>query len=753
MTERKQITVRGVVQGVGFRPFIYRLATEHKLTGFVLNSARGVIIEAQGETSSLSAFISDIKNKLPGLASIDSLECADMAVIDEKSFEIHSSVDGDANAAIIPADIAICPDCARDIADQNNRRYNYPFTNCTNCGPRFTIVRELPYDRAKTEMSAFPMCPDCTAEFENPTDRRFHAQPNACPVCGPQLQLNVDGKIFVKHEAAQQAAKLISEGKTVALKSLGGFQLACDALNGAAIARLRAAKNRPHKPFALMFADCASVRRFCRMNADEEKLFLSAAAPIVMLQKLGTELDAAAPKLSTIGAMAAYTPLHLVLFNELAKTGFTGPLVMTSANRRDEPIQTSAAGVTSSLSGTFDAVLDHNRGIHNRCDDSVMFIANGKPRLVRRARGFVPQSIKLSGDGPCVFGAGGQMKGAFCLTRGNEAFMSQHIGEMDEPESETFYLETLAKMQKLLGAKPVIAAHDLHPDYAATRIAQSLGIKTFAVQHHFAHAASVLAEHGIKEPVLAVVLDGTGLGPDGTVWGGEILLTDGKNWQRRGALQSVRLPGGDAAAVEIWRMGLAWAMHAFGDNWQSAAGHLFAKMQAETATVSRMAQSGFNSPYTTSMGRLFDAISFICGGPEKVSYEAQAAMEFEALAEGKTQDGWHFDIAKDKTGLWSMDPAPLIRAAFENPVSPKEAAQKFHGALSQATTQILLKLSQETGIKKAALSGGVFQNKLFLELAEQQLTSSGFELHTNINSPTNDGGIALGQCWAAILNN
>ena len=752
MTERKKITARGVVQGVGFRPFIYRLAVAHGLTGFVLNSAAGVIIEAQGDKTALENFTCAIKTQLPAQARLEALLCVDIAPKDDTTFEIRASLNCEANSASIPADLALCPDCARDIADSANRRRNYPFTNCTNCGPRFTIVKELPYDRALTEMAPFEMCPQCRAEFENPLDRRFHAQPNACPVCGPQLRLSYAGKVFKEHAALEEAARLILDGKIVAIKSLGGFQLACDAQNTGAVARLRAAKKRPDKPFAVMFADCVSARRYCLLNEDEKNLFLSAAAPIVMLKKTGTELDAVAPKLSCVGAMAAYTPLHSVLFNELAEQGFDGPLVMTSANRRDEPIQVEADGVEKTLSGVFDAVLDHDRGIHNRCDDSVAFVSGGKTRLMRRARGFVPQAIKLPDSGPCVLGAGGQMKNAFCLTRANEAFLSQHIGELDEPESEAFYLETLAKLQKLLGAKPAIVAHDLHPDYTATRIAKNLGIQTFAVQHHFAHAAGVLAEHGITEPVLTVVLDGTGLGPDGTVWGGEILLTDGKNWQRRAALETVRLPGGDAAAVEIWRMGLAWATRAFGDNWRNAAGHLFAKIPDEAATVARMAESGFNSPYTTSMGRLFDAIAFLCNGPASVTYEAQAAMEFEALADGKAQQGWHFDIAKDANGLWRMDPSPLIRAAVENPLPPKEAAQKFHGALSEATTKTLLKISQETGIKKTALAGGVFQNRLFLELLEAELAGSGFEVYTNSQSPTNDGGLALGQAWAALRN-
>jgi len=734
------------VQGVGFRPFVSRLAKEHGITGWTANTPAGVIIEAEGEPEKLERFSADLKTRRPPQSRIDSITMSPLPAAGDAVFEIRQSRSGQAGAAIIPADLAVCPACARDIAEPDNRRFNYPFANCTDCGPRFTIVKSLPYDRANTTMSEFEMCADCAREFGDPDNRRFHAQPNCCPVCGPHITLECGARTFSGETALPEAARLILSGAIAAVKSLGGFQLACDAANAAALDRLRKAKNRPAKPFALMAACAAAAKKFCEMSAEEEALFNSPAAPAVMLRKK-ENAPAVSPGLATAAVMAAYTPLHRLLFAELAKRGFDGPLVMTSANLRDEPICISKEQVLQRLPGLAGAVLDHNRGIHNRCDDSVAFVQDGQPRIIRRARGYTPQSVRLGRGGGCALGAGGQMKGAFCLARGAEAFLSQHIGEMDEPGCESFYLETLEKMQALLGVKAETAAHDLHPDYAATRIAKSLGVKTVAVQHHYAHIASVMAEHDINGPVIGLAFDGTGLGPDGSIWGGEILVCEGAKWERRGALKAVRLPGGDVAAVEIWRMALSWIMSVYGNNWRDKAGRVFGGLDG-VDTAARMIESGFNSPYTTSMGRLFDAMSFLCGGPAKAGYEAQAAMEFESLCRGGADDGWNFDIYKEN-GLWVMDPSPLIRAALENPLPRAAAARRFHGALCAAAAAAVQKISPESGTKKIALSGGVFQNRLLLGLCTGRLARAGYEVYCNRQVPANDGGLALGQVYAA----
>ncbi|MDD2772899.1 MAG: carbamoyltransferase HypF [Elusimicrobiales bacterium] len=744
---RKKITVTGIVQGVGFRPFIYRVAGENGVSGWVSNTSGGVVIEAEASAAALEKFIAEITSAAPPQSRVDSVSTEDIVPQGLSGFEIRQSLSRAENSAIIPADLAVCGDCARELADPADRRYDYPFINCTNCGPRFTIVKTLPYDRASTTMSAFRLCPDCKAEFEDPSNRRFHAQPNACPVCGPGARL--DG--YAGPRPLAEAARLLAGGSIVAVKSLGGFQFACGALDNEAVGRLRAAKRRPFKPLAVMMADMETVRRYCAVSEEEERLLRSAPAPAVMLKKsVPGALPLAAPGLDTLGVMLPYTPLHRVLFSELAALGFNEPLVMTSANLRDEPIAISAESFAGGLSGIAAAVLDHNREIHNRCDDSVAFCSAGKTRLVRRARGWVPGGIKLPRGGPCVLGAGGQMKGAFCLTRGAEAFLSQHIGEMDEPESDNFYRESLAKLSALLGARPETAACDLHPDYAATRIAKSLGLKIAEVQHHFAHIASVLAEHGLEEPAIGIAFDGSGLGPDKTVWGGEILLTDGAKWERAGSLRSARLPGGDAAAVEIWRMGLSWLREVFGENWRDKAPQIFARMEpAPAETVEKMVLSGFNSPHTTSMGRLFDAVSFICGGPAVVTYEAQAAMEFEAAALARAEGGWRFDVYKEG-GLWIMDPAPVIRAAAAGGLAAGSASRKFHSAVYRAALAAATGISAETGIKKISLSGGVFQNALLLKLFEEGFARAGFAVYSNLQAPSNDGGLALGQAWAAL---
>ncbi|MCX5783263.1 MAG: carbamoyltransferase HypF [Elusimicrobia bacterium] len=745
--QAKKIIISGLVQGIGFRPFIYRLAKEHGICGWVLNSPKGVEIFAQGRAANVKIFTSEIKTKAPQKSRIDKLVVLQARSADVKKFEIKESLKRGAKKSIIPTDLAICPDCAREILDKADRRFLYPFANCTNCGPRFTIVKKMPYDRAFTTMREFKMCPDCAQEFTDPLNRRFHAQPNACDICGPQVYL---GKLR-GIRAMEKAAEQITKGEIIAIKSLGGFHLACDALNKKAVEKLRLKKSRPHKPFAIMAEALSSVKKFCHVSGEEEKFLLSEKAPAVMLKKRSAGFaPQVAPNLSALAVMVAYTPLHKILFYLLKKMGFNNPLVMTSANAKDEPICISDGEIRQKLSAVTDCMLSHNREIHNRCDDSVGFICDGKPRLTRRARGFALEPIKLSHNAISVLGMGGELKNTFCLTRQDEAFMSCHIGDMNERETENFYLSALSKMKKLLGARPAVIAHDLHPDYATTKLAAKMPGKKIAVQHHAAHIFSVMAEHKINSPVIGVAWDGTGYGPDGSIWGGEFMVADGKNWRRMASLKPVALPGADAGAIEIWRMGLSWLKTALGENWRKHIS-LFAEVdRKKLLSVDKMIDAKINCPLTSSMGRLFDAVSFLAGLRSEITYEGQAAMELEALCENHSAKFYSFEIHK-KNGLLIIDPSPMIKEVIKEK-NAKIIAEKFHATVVEMAAKTIEEISRKTKINKIALSGGVFQNKFLLELAEKKLSQKGFKVYANVLVPANDGGIALGQAWAAIKN-
>jgi len=745
---RVRLTVRGVVQGVGFRPFVYKAAVANRLTGSVRNTGEGVVIEAQGPGGSVRAFVTALERQKPSQARIDSYVCSRIVPLRENAFVIERSF-GRSASALIPADLSICPDCAREMSDPLDRRHEYPFTNCTNCGPRFTIVQELPYDRPNTTMSGFPMCPDCRAEYENPLDRRFHAQPNACPICGPQVFAIRNGKKLKGRAALLAAALFIEKGGIVALKSLGGYHLACAADNDSAVRRLRKAKQRPAKPFAVMFQSLGHVRRRCLVTSAETALLSSPCAPIVMLDKKKSgDFALCAPDLARVGVMLPYTPLHLVLFRMLGELGFDGPLVMTSGNLKDEPICLEEKQARKKLGAFSGLIVSHDRPIHNRCDDSVLFVGDGEPRFIRRARGYVPQSIPLKMAGPQTLACGAELKNTFCLARGTEAFLSQHIGDLDDVENSAFYLETLRNMKKLLGVRPELVAHDLHPDYISTRLARKLPGRKIAVQHHFAHIASVMAEHGLDEPVLGAALDGTGYGTDGTIWGCEFMLAEGGKWTRLGSLKPTPLPGGDSAVLDIWKMGLSWLLTACGGDWRRHE-KLFAGIKrGDLETVEKMCASNVNSPKCSSMGRLFDAVAFFAGLGPTVSFEAQAAMELEARYKPvRISDAYRFDFS-EHDGLLLADPAPLVKAAAADRNAARISAG-LHRATAAMTVEMLCRLSKKTGIKKAALSGGVFQNRVLLELVAEGLRGKGLRPHFNRLVPANDGGLSLGQCWAA----
>ncbi len=750
---RKKILVKGVVQGVGFRPHVYKLAAEYSLSGWVRNDASGVTIEAEGPAPDVEAFTKDLSLRRPPASRVDSVSASVVTPSGGAGFSIVKSGGKVPAAAIIPADLALCGDCRRELLDASDRRYLYPFTNCTNCGPRYTIVKDVPYDRPATTMAPFKMCPACRREYADPLDRRFHAQPNACPVCGPSVELLYGEKTLRGLPALERAAGLLLSGRVGALQSLGGFHLACRADRPASMARLRVAKRRPHKPFALMFPSAAAAAGVCFVSRAEKAALASPEAPVVMLLRRSPRYAHAAPGLSSLGVMLPYTPLHTALFSLLARRGFSGPLVMTSGNFRDEPICRDRAEVEARLSGVASFVLHHDRPIHNRLDDSVVFRAAGELRLARRARGFVPGAVKLPSGKTPVLACGADLKNAFCLTRGAEAFLSQHIGDLSERLNQDFFHATLVNMKRLLRVSPAAIAHDLHPDYASTAIARSLPGRKLAVQHHAAHALSVAAEHGVAGPFLGVAFDGTGYGADGRIWGSEFLEFSGRTWRRAAHFAYFALPGGDAAALELWRPALSLVRSAFGPSWRKEAGRLFSCVgKSRLDTVERMLVSGLNCQLTSSMGRLFDAFSFIAGVRSEATYEAQGPMEMESLLPGRVSGrGYPFVLSGQAPAV--IDPRPAVRAAVADRLAgrtPTYISARFHAGLAAAAVSAASALASSRGISVICLSGGVFQNRVLLETVSAGLSRRGFRVLSNSKVPANDGGIALGQAWYAL---
>jgi hydrogenase maturation protein HypF len=756
---RKRILIKGVVQGVGFRPHVYRLAVARRLSGWVKNDASGVTIEAQGAAENVKLFINELVSRKPAAAAIDSLRSSDITRAADTDFTIIKSGGNIKAEARIPADLALCPDCRRELSNPSDRRYLYPFTNCTKCGPRFTIVKNIPYDRPLTTMKGFKMCPGCLAEYRDPLNRRFHAQPNACPVCGPSLSARYKGRMIRGLAALELAAELLAKGKIVALQSLGGFHLACDASNRKSILKLRRFKDRPAKPFAVMTESAAEAGKLCFVSIAERKILESISAPVVMLRKKKTGVLAqAAPGLAALGVMTAYTPLHAALFRLLRGAGFKSPLVMTSGNRRDEPIAKDLAGAEEAFGAAADLIVCHDREIHNRADDSVGFYADGAFRLVRRARGYVPDAVRLGGwaagqlGGQTVLGCGADLKTAFCLTRGAAAFLSQHIGDQSEYANQKFYVETIVKMKALLRVSPGVIAHDLHPDYHSSNYGRSLKGAKVPVQHHVAHVLSAAAEHSINRPFIGVAWDGTGYGTDGKIWGSEFFVVKGNTWRRAAHLKYFPLPGGDAAARHIWRSALSLLMNTLGPAWRGEAGRLFRGLDRKTVeAVERMTAKGVNAPLTSSMGRLFDAVSFIAGlGPE-ATYEGQGPMELESLCVKPSARPYSFDISR-QDGVFLIDPAKVLAAALRErgAARARHISERFHAGLAGMLADTVLAISRGSGIKTVVLSGGVFQNRTLLECGMKSLRQKGFTVFANEKVPANDGGIALGQVYYAL---
>ncbi len=738
-------SVRGVVQGVGFRPFVYRLAVELGLDGWVLNDGEGVLVEVQGEAAPVRAFVRRLASEAPPLSRVERVEREARSLEATRGFTIAASRGGAVATPVTP-DAATCPECLAEILDPANRRYRYPFTNCTHCGPRFTITRRVPYDRPGTTMAPFAMCPACEREYHDPLDRRFHAQPNACPVCGPRLTLlRADGAVQAEADVVCAALRLVECGELVAVKGLGGFHLACDARNAEAVASLRAAKGREEKPFAVMFANVASIEPFARVDDNARALLQSRERPIVLLEKLpgcDAALPGVAPGTSSLGAMLPYTPLHHLLF-----AGQPLALVMTSANPGGEPLVTGNAEAVRRLAGIADAFVVHDRDICARCDDSVVRPTPGGAAFVRRARGFTPRAIRLPRAGPSVLACGAWLKNTVCVTRGDEAFLSPHIGDLDNAASCEALDEAALHLLGILQVEPAACAHDLHPDFYSTRFAASFarerGILAVAVQHHHAHIAAVCAEHGIADPVIGIALDGVGHGTDGAAWGGELLRVGGGDFRRLGSLRPLQLPGGDRAAREPWRVA-ASLLHAMGRD------HEIARRlpRRGVGIVTEMLAKGVNCPMTTSAGRWFDGAAALLGVREVNAFEGQAAMQLEALAQR------HGPVAPEPSAFrigpdGNIDLLPLAERLADLR-DPGFGAALFHATLVESLAQWAQAAAQREGLASVALGGGCFVNAILARGLRSRLEAMGLAVLEARAAPANDGGIALGQAWAAL---
>ncbi|MFN2292172.1 MAG: carbamoyltransferase HypF [Anaerolineae bacterium] len=761
---RKQVSVRGVVQGVGFRPFVYRLAHDHGLSGWVLNHSGGVEIEVEGQEASLEAFVHDLTAEAPPLARIIAVEVQDTAPAGYQDFEIRHSVAEAGRYQLISPDIATCDDCRHELLDPADRRYRYPFTNCTNCGPRFTIIRDIPYDRPLTTMQPFAMCPECQREYDNPLDRRFHAQPNACPVCGPHVWLEAADRpglpLAERDEAMRGAARLLLEGQVLAIKGLGGFHLACDATNAVAVERLRARKGRPAKPLAVMMATLDEIQRHCIVSEAEEALLTSQQCPIVLLRWRddSTVVEGVAPGNRYLGVMLPYTPLHHVLLRDVGR-----PLVMTSGNLSEEPIAQDNDEAHRRLGHLADAFLLHNRDIYARYDDSVVFVADlpGRdvPQFIRRSRGYAPFPVRLPFESRRILAVGPELKNTFCLARDDFAFLSQHIGDMENLETLEHFEASIELFKHLFRVEPELVAYDLHPEYFATKYALAEAthaastVPRIPIQHHEAHIAACLADNGHQPeagPVIGVAWDGTGLGRDGHIWGGEFLVGGYQGFRRAAHLEYLPMPGGEAAIRHPWRLAVGYL--------QSLAGRapvLSGIDQQALDIVRQQVARGLNTPLTSAVGRLFDAVAALAGVRQTVTYEAQAAIELEMLATdwaarqgaGERPAAYPFRLEQVE-GQTIVRLRRLLEAVEEDRargVSAGEIGWRFHRTMAELLVGVCQRIAGMGGPRTVALSGGCFQNRLLLALALPRLERAGFEVLLHQQTPCNDGGVSLGQ--------
>ncbi len=770
-----RIAIHGLVQGIGFRPFVANSATRYHITGWVANTSFGVSILAQGTPHNLRAFFNHLKKHPPSLSKIDRFIITKNTAKRVCTFSIVPSKKSLVTSADLPADIALCDACRHELNDPSDRRFRYPFINCTHCGPRFSITRTLPYDRPSTTMESFRLCPACRTEYDDPHNRRYHAQPNACPVCGPFVQL-VSSRGGQKIKALNDTAitktiALLQAGKIIAIKSIGGYHLSCDAHNHGAINRLRSRKNRPDKPFAVMVPDLTVLRRICILSADEEKLLTSPQAPIVILRKKVDALrylptiEEIAPNNAYLGVMMPYTPLHAVLFSGTALENAVPCLIMTSGNRLDEPICRDEKNAFTKLARIADYFLTHNRPIHNRCDDSIVQMIPGTrdTQILRRSRGYIPTPVALPstpGARQSVLAVGAELKNTFSLTRGGNAYPSPYIGDLDTHEAMDYFNESLQRFSLLLKVNPHVIVYDSHPDYMSTRFARTLlgstaRLRGMAVQHHHAHLASVCAEHAIAEPVIGFSFDGTGLGNDGNIWGGECFTGHPGAFERFAHLEYFALPGADRATREIWRIAVSLVRLAGID-----ASCLNLPRKFHVTTVNAMIEKKVNSPLCSSIGRLFDGVAALLGVRYEVSFEAQAAMQLEALAVSLPVDkrplkGYNFScrFRNEIDGPTPVSIAPLVREIIHDKKRRKTdayIAYRFHLTLVDIMVTVAREIRRRKAIDRVIFSGGVFQNRLLLSLAVKKLKANKFAVAYNRLVPPNDGGIALGQAWTAL---
>lgn len=757
-SQRLRISIRGAVQGVGFRPFVYRLAQSMRLRGFIQNTSFGVLIEAEGGLSKLENFLKLLESKKPALSFIQSLECS---YLDERGYEDFRITESDAagqKSALILPDIATCPECLKEIFNPKDRRYFYPFTNCTHCGPRYSIMRQIPYDRANTSMKKFTLCSLCQVEYQDPHNRRFHAEPNACPVCGPKVELwDETGRIIQADTrgAISAAVQMILEGKILALKGLGGFQLLCDATNEVAVRKLRYKKHREEKPFAIMCPTMAAVKRLVKISSLEECLLASPESPIVLLEKKRSSLVAAsvAPNNPYLGVMLPYTGLHHILMRAIAR-----PIVATSGNLSDEPMVIDEDLAVERLNFIAEGFLVHNRPILRAVDDSIARIIHGRQMILRRARGYAPLPISIGSDGPSILATGAHLKNTLSVSAARDVFLSQHIGDLETEDAYQAFRKTAQDLESLLEIQPQIAAHDLHPDYLSTRFAKKQGIPTIGIQHHYAHVLSAMAENDLEGAALGIVWDGTGYGTDGSVWGGEILAVSETTFERVGALRSFALPGKESAIREPRRSALGLLYEIFKEDLFSRKDlSLLSHFAPEELTVmAQILSLGSGSVRTTSMGRLFDAVAAILNIRQIHRFEGQAAMELEyaaTLSTKKTKTAYPVtitdQIAKDAEPRWVFDWEPMMRRLITDlklKVPVGVIAQKFHHTLVEAALEFVKRQSE----RRVVLSGGCFQNRYLLEYMIRRLKEEGYAPYWHQRVPPNDGGIVLGQTVAVL---
>lgn len=760
LIKRFHIHIDGIVQGVGFRPFIYRIATKYHFTGFVYNHSKGVEIEIQGENNDIKKFIKDVKNKTPPLAQIVNLLSEEVKLtLDEKKFRIIESVKDKSANTMLPPDIATCDECIEELFSKNDRRYRYPFINCMNCGPRYTIIHSIPYDRKNTTMNEFPLCDECRKEYENPAYRRFHAEPNACEVCGPALTLlNTKGEVIPCDDVIKKAVMLLKGGSILAIKSLGGFHLACDARNYDAVQRLRDRKKRPDKPFAVMSFDLNDVNKYCVVNDDQEKdLIQSPQRPIVLLQKkFDSKLLAenVSPNNNYIGVMIAYNPIQLLLL----KDNFTA-LVMTSGNISDEPICTRNEEALEKLNHIADAFIIHNRKINTRIDDSIAFVESRRTHLIRRARGYVPQPFIYKDTLKTILGTGPELKNTVAFSRDKSIFVSQHIGDLKNVDNYEFYLDTINYLSRLFDLSYDFVAHDLHPDYLSTQYAQSLkdkGCELIPVQHHKAHIASCIAENGIDpdESIIGIAFDGTGYGEDGTVWGGEFFTGNLYELNRAGYINPVRIAGGEKATKEPYRIAISYLIRYLGEVPKDIP--FYDKHKDKIPILTSALEKGINAPLNSSCGRLFDAVSSLIGIRDYISFEGQSAIDMQMISENKLsqfENVTNYTISCEiNNGAWILNPQQMLLEIIDDIRNKKDSGLiglKFHKALCHSLTDICKKLNYENKIKYVILSGGVFQNRLLISYLIPLLEKAGFSAVSHKLLPPNDACISMGQIMIA----